>query len=233
MDSRRDCPPGIIAPLTADGVPRGRSLCRVAALVRPLLIALGLTIISTQAQALPLAFSCAPSHPGGSPAKCQPVLFRMTSGPPVTGSLSQYAFVRLIVDADATRSKFLNLLGTSVSDRPATAAGQHGIQFSLTTHDRETVVVARLQNDALPSGMDGIALHGGPADAVAEQLPFPRAAAFLLLSSGLALTTRQRRRSPMMDEQAVCAPQEVSSAASRTRLYRSTRRMCHSDPLRI
>jgi hypothetical protein len=241
MDSRRDCPPRIVALPAPDDVASGsRSLClvtallRALALVRPLLIAVGFGIVSTQAQALPLAFGCAPSHPGGSPAECQPVLFRMALGLPVTGSISQEAFVRLIVDTDAISSKFLNSLGGSVSGVLAHAAGQHRIQFSLTRQDHETGVVARLQYEPLGSSTDEMTLHGGSAEALTEQFPFPPAAAFLLVSSGLALTTRQRRRSPMMDEQAVCALQkEVSSAASRTRLYRSTQRMCHADPLRI
>lgn len=233
MHSRRDCPPGIIAVLTRDaGVSRRGSLCRLTTLLRPLLIAIGCALVSTQAQGLPLALGCAPSLPAGSSAECQPVLFRMTLGPPVTENISQEALLRLIVDTDATRSTLLSSLGSSPSGFLANLPGQQGILFSLTT-DTETGVVARLQNEPLRNGMDDMVLHGGSADALAEQFPFPRAAAFLLLSSGLALTTRRRRGSPMLDEQTVCALQEVSSARSRTRLYRSTQRMCHSQPLRI
>ena len=235
MDSRRNCPPGIIALLTPDdGVSRSESLRRVTALLRPLMMAIGLAIVSTQAQAIPLAFGCAPGHPGRSPAECQPVLFRMTLGPPVTGSISREAFVRLIVDTDAASSKFLNSLGSFTSGSLANVGGQPGIQFSLATHDHETGVVARLQNEPLRGGMDELVLDGGSADGLAEQFPFPRAAAILLFSSGLALGTRRRRGSPMMDEQAECVLQkEGSSTTSRMRLQGSIQRMCHSDPLRI
>jgi hypothetical protein len=139
------------------------------------------------------------------------------------------------VDSDATSSKFLNTLdgsGTAFSQPPGP---RESIQFSMTTHDTETGVVARMQAEPLRSGMDEVALTSEWGDALAEQFPVPRAATLLLISSGLALTaTRRRRGSRLLDEQAVWAMRkEVSIATSVARSFGSTQRVCHSNPLRI
>ncbi len=236
MDSCRARTPEFTAVYRRDtGVSLQGPQSRLKKATRLLLIAGGFALFSTQAQALPLAFGCAPLASGAATVECQPVLFRSVLGPALPGTLSPEAFVRLIVDSDATSSKFLNSLDGSTPDFPLPSGPRESIQFSMTTHDTETGVVARMQAEPLRSGMDEVALNSGSGDALADQFPVPRAATLLLISSGLALTaTRRRRGSRLLDEQAEWAVRkEVSIATSVARSFRSTQRVCHSNPLRI
>jgi hypothetical protein len=236
MDSRRDWTPEFIAARARDvDVSRSGLLFLITRATRLLLVAVACALYGSQAQGLPLGFGCAPPASDNSPVECQPVLFRSVLGPVLPGTISQEAFVRLIVDTDATSSKFLNSLDSSSTGLLSNAASRASIQFSLTTDHSETGVVARMENAPVGSAMDEVALNSGAGDALAEQFPVPRAATLLLISSGLALTaTRRRRGSPMLDEQAVWAlRKEVSSATSVTRLFCSTRQLSHSNPLRI